>query len=356
LLDLRAIVTTAEQPSLSAQCVAKHLYLSNKYDIPVYIGDELPPYEKRGGVCAIPDLIGFPLQETCDDGKDYDAIQHDGVRHVRDMIMDSKRDDWWYIAVGGQTSLQNLITKYPNAAKKIDTIIFMGGNWCAGFEPYPDVVAPTDETNISCDPIAANILLDQRINPVPNIYYVPVEVASAIGGSDYRKIVASKNLAAQTTIDFYRAWSDAARQDKNVLTHAEAMAYDPETESTPQFDACAVMLALQLAQPTSCPDLLQLYPFDAVRFLEPGEGEAFPDSPRNSFSVYDKNDQHIFDDNSIPTSTCPKLTPYTFDSKKTKSMEKPVEIALGYTSKKAEQIFFSNMAERMAGTYSGKCA
>jgi Inosine-uridine preferring nucleoside hydrolase len=139
LLDLRAVITTSEQPDLSARCVAKHLKLSDKLDIPVLIGDELPSYDKRGGVCAIPNLIGFPLADTCDDGEYYPSIQNDGVKYLRRMIRDSKRDDWWYIAVGGQTSLKKLITKYPNAAKKINTIVIMGGNWCTGFQPYPGV-------------------------------------------------------------------------------------------------------------------------------------------------------------------------------------------------------------------------
>jgi hypothetical protein len=203
--------------------------------------------------------------------------------------------------------------------------------------------------------VAANILLDKRYNPVPNIYYVPVEVAAEIGGDDYKKIVASTNLGAQTTIDFYRDWSAAARADPEVLTHLEALEYDPETESTPQFDACAVMLALQLLQPKQCEDRLSLYPFEAVRFLEPGEGETFPDKPRNSFSTYDINDKHIFKDKPIPKNTCPALTPYTFNSTETKSQEKPVQIALGYKNRRAKKEFFMVMAERMAGNV-GQCA
>jgi hypothetical protein len=36
----------------------------------------------------------------------------------------------------------------------------MEGNGCGGFEPYPSVMAPIDETDIGCNPVAANYNLD----------------------------------------------------------------------------------------------------------------------------------------------------------------------------------------------------
>jgi len=102
----------------------------------------------------------------------------------------SDRDDWWYIVVGGQSTL-----KLPEASDKFSTLVVMGGNWCADFQPYPDVDAPTDETNIACDPAAANALVDSNFSPFDKIYYVPVVVADEIG-EDYIKIVEAANSGA----------------------------------------------------------------------------------------------------------------------------------------------------------------
>jgi inosine-uridine nucleoside N-ribohydrolase len=126
LLDTKMVITTSEQPELSAKCVWEHVRLSQlEYDIPVGIGRELPPYEQRASVCGIPGLVGFALEGECSD-VDADLIP-DGVAAMAEMIMVSDRDDWWYIAIGGQTSLMALIVEYPEAAARIETLIVMGG-------------------------------------------------------------------------------------------------------------------------------------------------------------------------------------------------------------------------------------
>lgn len=142
LLDLKMILTTAENTTLSAKCVAKHLDQAGRFgDIPVGLGSTLPPYEERANVCGIPGLVGFALESECVD-VDLPLVE-DGLAALNDMILASDRDDWWYIAVGGQTSLRDFIQQYPEAAAKLDTLVVMGGNWCAGFDPYPGVTAPT---------------------------------------------------------------------------------------------------------------------------------------------------------------------------------------------------------------------
>jgi hypothetical protein len=54
LIDLQLIVATSEQPELSATCIAAQIKLSGIADgeIPVAMGEELPPYEQRGSVCG----------------------------------------------------------------------------------------------------------------------------------------------------------------------------------------------------------------------------------------------------------------------------------------------------------------
>ena len=138
LIDLKLIMATSEQPDLSAKCISAQLAQSDRNDIDVAVGQSFPAYDKRGSVCAIAGLMGFAMEPEClaYDGKP--PIEN-GLEYMAQMIIDSDRDDWWYIVVGGQSTLKALIEQYPEAAAKIDTLIVMAGNFCGGFEPYPGV-------------------------------------------------------------------------------------------------------------------------------------------------------------------------------------------------------------------------
>lgn len=345
LLDLKFVVTTSENPLLSAKCVAKHLDLAGRSDIPVGAGQQFPPYKQRGGVCAVPGLVGFALESVC---SDIDLpIHENGTEAIAKMIMESGRNDWWYIVVTGQSTLKALVDSYPVAASKIDTLIVMGGDWCSGFEPYPDVLSPVDETNIACDPAAANDVLDASVSPFSHIYYVPVVMADTIAGKDYMKIVdaaeSGTNAGAAATMDFYRAWTKAGRANSSLLIHLEAEEYDPEKESVPQFDSCAVMLALELLDDENCEDRVELFKFHGVHFYEAGEGVTYPGTPRTAFSLH--TGEEIPD---LPDQ-CPSLTPFTFELEDTTEKELPVMVALGYKSVEAKNHFFADMAARMAG-------
>ena len=97
-------------------------------------------------------------------------------------------------------------------------------------------------------------------------------MADAIGGDDYKIFVdaTSTNSAASATLTWYKIWSEAGRADDSLLIHAEAMAYDPDTESTPQFDPVAVMLMLELLV-DEC-DRMTLFEMEGIHFFEPGDG------------------------------------------------------------------------------------
>lgn len=259
--------------------------------------------------------------------------------------------------VGGLSSVQALVgEKYPDAASKIFTLVIMGGNWCVNVQPYPDVDAPTDETNIACDPSAADVVLDSVVSPFENLYIVPVAVANEIGGEDYMKIVQAANdesdLGTKVTLDFYKARSAAGRANPNLLIHLEALTYDPETESTPMFDPCVVMLVLELLDDYE--DRSSLFKFNAgVYFLEADdEGlKPFPESPHSAFSLLPISHGVMADD--LPAQ-CPALTEFTFNPSESPESEKPVTIALGFISQAAKESFYGEMAERMAGTFPKK--
>ena len=321
-------------------------------DIKIGQGVSYPDVSLRAGVCYDNGFtrLGMPLAETCNDGPAL-PFDTDGIASLAAMIEESDRDDWWYMVLGGQTSLKVLIEDYPVAASKISTLIVMGGNWCADFQPYPGVDAPTDETNISCDPGAANFVSSTE-SPFDEIYYVPVVVADEIGGEDYMKFVdaavSGADAGALTTLEFYKAWSAAARLDSSLLIYAEAWKYDPETESTPQFDACAVMLALQLLDDDKCDDRMSVYEVESgVHFLEPGdEGlQPYPAAPRGGFSLLPEG----FGIAELPEQ-CPALTEFTFDPESTPET-KPVKVALGFTDQEAKDSVYAEMAARMAGSF-----
>ena len=356
LLDLKYVMTTSEDPEQSAKCVARHLDLAKASGIGIGQGSPYPDVSLRAGVCFDNGFtrLGMPLADTCNDGPDlpFDA---NGLETMAAMLQASDRDDWWYMVVGGQTTLKDLIEQYPAAAAKISTLIVMGGNWCANFQPYPDVDAPTDETNISCDPVAANIV-SSSTSPFDKIYYVPVVVADEIGGEDYIKFVSAAqsgaDAGAMATLEFYKAWSAAARADPSLLIHKEAMTYDPLFESTPQFDACAVMLALQLLDHKKCDDRMKLYDLeDGVHFLETTDSglQPYPQSPRGGFSLLPEG----FMIADLPEQ-CPALTEFTFNPATTPEAPKPVNVALVFERPQAKDILYAEMAARMAGTYPGK--
>jgi inosine-uridine nucleoside N-ribohydrolase len=337
LLDLKAVVTTSVNTNLSSKCVAKHLDLAGRSDIPVLSGASLPPESERGGVCALTEFVGFALEEEC---KDVTLpFEENGVEALAKMLEESGRDDWWYIVVGGQTSLKELVEYYPSAAARIDTVIMMGSNFCDGIEPYPGVFAPVVETNIACDPAAANFNLATSA-PFKNIYITPVAVADEINGDDYKifveAAVSGADPGAAATLDFYKAWSVAAR-NSDILVTGEANAYDPDTASTPQFDACAVMLALELLG--DCEPRMVLFDFPGVHY------------DANSFSLVPEG----IDFDMLPEEYCPKLVSNVFDIEETEKIERPVLVALGYASAKAKDEFYSEMAARMAGIIPTKC-
>lgn len=396
VLDPKLILTTSEEPEWSANCVSEQISRSDLgFDIPVAIGETLPPYSERGAVCGIPGLVGFALKETCAEAnKDLPTPIPNGVEYAAEMLIRSDRTDWTYIAVGGQTSLQKLIQDFPEAMSKIENLVVMGGNWCTGFDAYPDVPTPTAETNIGCDMNAANFVLKaaaewafQNKQNFPAIYYVPVVTVNVLSGDDYSLITnaastakdnAYYNEAAHTTVDFYRAWSVAARADPKILVHKEAMAFDPATESTPQFDAVAVLIAIDIARGNPGLRVAQYEFTNGVHFVTNEEAEVaaehsdfFKDkTPMGAYSLWSGNEASLNDkissnrkgytDSDPISGRCKDLTTYHFDPKIAPPFSSetarvfppvPIQVALGFKSPESEKDFFHEMALRISGLY-----
>ena len=101
-------------------------------------------------------------------------------------------------------------------------------------------------------------------------------MADEIGGDDYKAFVdAAKSgaaPAAAATLTWYKIWSEAGRADENLLVHAEAMTYDPDTESTPQFDPVALMLVLELLSEDCQEARMSLFEIEGIHFFEANDG------------------------------------------------------------------------------------
>lgn len=394
VLDPRLILTTSEEPEWSANCVSEQIARSNLgFEVPIAIGETLPPYSERGTVCGIPGLIGFALYETCaaNPSNEVPPPIPNGVEHAATIMMESDRTDWTYIAIGGQTSLQKLIRDYPEAIPKIQNLVVMGGNWCTGFDAYPDVPTPTAETNIGCDMVAANFVLEAAAKAnqdgryFPAIQYVPIVTVNVLSGDDYSLITDAAspsddnlhyNKAAHATIDFYNAWSANARANKSLLIHKEAMTFDPLTESTPQFDAVAVLVAMDIARGASSSRVAQHEFTNGVHFVTNEEAEIAEDHreffrgkpAQAAYSLWSGDEASINQkiNNGTPISgRCEGLTPYHYDpsisspsmmsdagrNEKVPAPPVPIQAALGFHSKDSEKDFFHEMALRISGRF-----
>ena len=395
VLDPKLILTTSEEPVWSANCVSEQIARSNlNFHLPVAIGETLPPYSERGSVCGVPGLVGFALHDTCaKHRKDLPLPIPNGVEYTATMLEESDRDDWTYIAIGGQTSLQKLIRNHPEVLSKIRNIVAMGGNWCTGFEAYPDLMAPTDETNIGCDMAAANFVLEaaakaaQNQEHFPAIHYVPLVTVNRLTGDDYALITDAAlpsesnphyNAAAQATIDFYKAWSISARSTPGILVYKEAMTFDPETESTPQFDAVAVMVAMEISRGTSSDRVAQRRFANGVHFVTNQEAALAKENPEffkgnpapAAYTLWSGHEAFLEDkfesgENNISpfSGRCQGLTPHHFDPTivppsstlyGTQIRTLPpvaIQVALGFVSQDTEKEFFHEMALRISGRH-----
>merc|ERR1712227_586590 len=176
-------------------------------------------------------------------------------------------------------------------------------------------------------------------------------MGSPLSGDDYALITkaASTNSAAKATIDFYEEWTANARANPDLLVHLEATTYDPAYESTPQFDAVAVLIAMDVARGNPSARVLQEEFANGVHFVtnEDAADAKFEDDPKPAFSLWTGNEK---DTRSVGNGKCKALTPYTFDRDSVAEDPVPIKAALGFVSNETEADFFREMATRMAGS------
>jgi inosine-uridine nucleoside N-ribohydrolase len=398
-MDLRAIVTTSDNPFVAAQCVARHWSLSGTdLAIPILAGSRYPTYTERGGKCAVPGSLPVPLLSECQlpsstqssfnssnvTTSDFSTNSNNNVSLIQDalvdMLMSSDRDDWVYIVSAGQTTLRDLIERYPGAASKIQSLVIQGGQFC-------NVGGAEDTTQVSCDPRAANTVLDASHNPIANIYYIPVHMADIMTPVDAAQLFTASAIdpIVRSTLHMYRAWLNgieatndrvASQSSSNNSTHttnssnASTTAEDLMTtittlDSIPLYHAAAVLVAWQIIH-ADCPAVMSTaspswYPLTRVQFVEAvtDVSTATPRiaAPSNSSlpigTALHDGGEYI---SSLPFD-CPTLTSPSWggESANRHPFTLPVHMSLGFSDASVRSDWYHQVAAGMAGVPLTQC-
>ena len=174
--------------------------------------------------------------------------------------------------------------------------------------------------------------------PGENLYVMPVGPGQdVIDGEPYQRIIRAAESGtcpgASALLDFYFEWSKQARADTTVLTHYEAIAYDPKISSALRYDPTCVLFAAQLLTAEDKTD-------DYVTHVEVQgiwfDDEAFTYVPQTL-------------DLADPVSdVCPTLTELRFDHEEDVTDRRPAVVAIGYDSPEEHSKFVDEMATALA--------
>lgn len=149
----------------------KLMAIAGQPDIPVYRGQARPMIrapKHDPGIHGESGLDGSPTFDafTRDSPVPSEWSQKKGVLAMGEAIAADKADQITIIATGALTNVALFLTLFPELCAKIERIVFMGGAMGIGNRH------PVAEFNIVCDPEAAKIVVDSRIEVV----MVPLEV------------------------------------------------------------------------------------------------------------------------------------------------------------------------------------
>jgi hypothetical protein len=100
--------------------MTRQLALSEKFEVPVAVavGAPFPAIKKIGGACGIPGALRYIVEEESPMPILTKAVINNDVKYMANMIMESGIDNWWYLVIGGRSSLKSLIKLYPDTLAK----------------------------------------------------------------------------------------------------------------------------------------------------------------------------------------------------------------------------------------------
>lgn len=189
-MDVKAAVATSMDPFTSALCMAQHLLQAGRTDVEVIAGKDIHDAPFRAGIWVPEELVGLPLREKCESADTTEITSPGEMQDLAQMLKESERDDWVYISLCGMTTVAALTEEYPEAATKVKDLVVMGTNICDEMVIYvPDIMAPVQETNVACDPTAANMVFSKD-GPGKDLYVMPVGPGhDSIEGERYQRII-----------------------------------------------------------------------------------------------------------------------------------------------------------------------
>ena len=187
-----------------------------------------------------------------------------------------------------------------------------------------------------CDPTAANFIFSKE-GPGKNLYVMPVGPGQdTIDGEPYQRIIKAAEddtcPGASALLELYFEWSKQARADEDILTHYEAIEFDPKVSSALRYDPTCILFAAQLLTKEDASD-------DYVTKVKM-PGLWFDDDAYT----------HIVDDFTLadPVSdACPTLTDLRFDSNVING-RRPLTAAIGYRSSESRDEFVDVMADALS--------
>jgi len=229
-LDLQLLVTAGGSPLARARVAARFLTRSGHANIPIGLG---APSTNRSGAL-------FNWAEEFDLSSYAGGVTSDGVGAMA-SVLSRARCPVALIEIGPHTNAHALAARFPQLVHKA-AVFAMGGSVVKGIRLPWGPVTPVATTNEREDVASANAML--RANWLQPTQWAPVATSHEvkIDGHRWRAVVEGGALA-QLLRECYVAWWNASRLDSTSITHSEALALDPLTESAVLWDVEAVHLA-----------------------------------------------------------------------------------------------------------------
>ncbi len=211
MLDIKLLTTNAGNRPIEIT-TRNTLHLLEKYglDIPVARGAEKPLRRERLDAAHIHGKEGMgtyvpqePNNLKCVDGTAEDNMFKIICENPHEITL---------CLLGPQTNAGLLLTKYPEAAKLLKQIVFMGGS------PYGyKKTKPHISFNISSDPEAFDIVLKSGIPLV----MIPSEIGRRMTHLNYEQVMelSKMNDSGKFLLELYKDYWEPGFEDQRIATN-----------------------------------------------------------------------------------------------------------------------------------------
>ncbi|MGI6735028.1 MAG: nucleoside hydrolase [Bacilli bacterium] len=207
-VEIVGVSTVFENTVARAKIAKKLLEMGNRNEVKVYAGIGKPIKATKVHNNKI-DLKGLPKTYIPELFDDVIIEKTPAVEALRDALLTSD-NDITVVTIGALTNLASLITKYPEAAKKIKEVYIMGAA----------VRLNLNEFNITCDPEAADIVFSSDLNK--KVVTLDVTFKCELKEEHIAKLKKCQSKVVKTVLAMNKLWG-AAMILHDPLTLAEAM-------------------------------------------------------------------------------------------------------------------------------------